>query len=164
MKKNSVAMLSLILIFIIFASACAREYSYGRIERDNSLTGGDLSFIYDENTHTAIFGGEGEIIAFYEEDRLAGLPKGNRIGFKIYAPCDVQDFSKAKMTFQGKEYLAGSFMQTVYDQTMNYFVLTPVVSKDNSSFDVKVVWNQNAKEQVYHIKIAQGTVFASEQK
>ena len=89
MKKNSVAMLSLILIFIIFASACAREYSYGMIERDNSLTGGDLSFIYDENTHTAIFGGEGEIIAFYEEDRLAGLPKGNRIGFKIYAPIAI---------------------------------------------------------------------------
>ncbi len=159
MKKGLVC-LCLIMLSVCFICGCGREYSYGKIERDASLTGGDLSFSYDSSSHTATFGGKGEVVSFYSEDEF-GNPAGNKIGFKVFAPCDIKDFSKAKLSFQGTDYTAGSFMQTVYEQQTNYFVLTPYVNKDTTQFDVKVTWAQGAKEQVYHIKIAEGTRFAN---
>lgn len=162
MKKKVYTILALLLVVTSLTIGCGREYTYGRVERDSAQTGGSLSFVYDETTHTATFGGEGEVIAFYPEEPSINRAKGNRIGFKIYAPCDVKDFSKAKLSFQGTEYNGGSFMHSVYEQNMNYFVLTPLVSEDNKNFDVKVTWTQEAKEMIYHIVIADGTKFASE--
>lgn len=161
MKKSLVCILSGILL-ISLLTGCGKEYSYGKIERDTSLTGGNLSFVYDASTHTATFGGEGEVVAYYPADSTTGREKGNRIGFKIYAPCECEDFSKAKLSFQASEYTGGSFMQTVYEDSMNYFVLTPTVSKDNREFEVKITWQQNSATQTYHIKIADGTLFAPE--
>lgn len=161
MKKSLVCILSLILLAALL-TGCVKELSYGKVERDTSLTGGNLSFVYNSTTHTATFGGEGEVIAYYPADNSIGREKGNRIGFKIYAPCECSDFSKAKLSFQGTEYTGGSFMQTVYESNMNYFVLTPLVSKDNTQFDVNITWEQNSQVQTYHIKIASGTLFAPE--
>lgn len=162
MKKSLVCVFSFLAATLILTTGCGKEYSYGKIERDTSLTGGSLSFVYDSATHTATFGGEGEVVAFYPADSSIGREKGNRIGFKIFAPCECNDFSKAKLSFQGSEYTAGSFMQTVYENNMNYFVLTPLVSKDNKEFDVDITWEQNSATQTYHIKIADGTLFAPE--
>lgn len=162
MKKSLVCLISILLIFMCAVSGCGKEFSYGKIERDTSLTGGNLSFVYDEMTHTATFGGEGEVVAYYPADAALGREKGNRIGFKIYAPCECSDFSKAKLSFQGSEYTGGTFMQTVYENNMNYFVLTPLVDENNRDLTVSVTWEQNSQTQTYHIKVADGTLFAPE--
>lgn len=160
MSAKSTYFVAAILTICCLITGCGREYSYTKIERDDARTGGNLTFVYDETTHTATFGGQGEVIAYYSENPALGTASGNRIGFKIYAPCDINDYSKAKLSFQGSEYTGGSFMQTVYDQRMNYFVLTPVVSEDNRDLKVKISWTNEAKEQEYYIKIADGTIFA----
>lgn len=162
MKKSLVCCLSAIVLASLLLTGCGKELSYGKVERDTSLTGGNLSFVYDASTHTATFGGKGEVIAYYPEDTSIGREKGNRIGFKIYAPCECNDFSKSKLSFQGSEYTGGTFMQTVYEDSMNYFVLTPLVSKDNHEFEVSISWEQNSATQTYYIKIADGTLFAPE--
>lgn len=162
MKKSLVCCLSAIVLTSLLLTGCGKEFSYGKVERDTSLTGGNLSFVYDSSSHTATFGGEGEVIAYYPADTSIGREKGNRIGFKIYAPSECNDFSKAKLSFQGSEYTGGSFMQTVYEDSMNYFVLTPLVSQDNRDFEVHITWEQNSATQTYYIKIANGTLFAPE--
>ena len=163
MKKGLAFLFAVIILAPLLLVGCGRQYTYGIVERDNALTGGNLSFVYDEATHTATFGGEGEAVLFYEADEGLGRVAGNRIGFKIYAPCDVTDYSKAKLNFQGEEITGGAFMQTVYGQVMNYFVLTPIVSEDNRQFEVKVTWTQDAEAQVYTIKVADGTKFVAEE-
>ena len=159
--KSRITFLCLILAFCVIFAGCGKEYSYGKVERDSALTGGNLTFVYDEATHTATFGGEGEAIAYYSAQAGLGQVAGNRIGFKIYAPCEVTDYSKAKLNFQGEEITGGGFMQTVYGQVMNYFVLTPVVSENNRQLEVKVTWTQDAEAQVYTIKVADGTKFVA---
>ena len=45
---------------------------------------------------------------------------------------------------------------------MNYFVLTPLVDENNRDLTVSVTWEQNSQTQTYHIKVADGTLFAHE--
>lgn len=156
--------LACFLVFIALTTfGCGTNLSYGDVERDSALTGGNLSFVYDASTHTATFGKEGEVVAYYPEDVELGRTGGCRIGVKIYAPSEVTDYSKAKLNFEGTEYVAGSFMMTVYDQIQNYFVLTPIVSENNKELKIYVTWSPDSSQQVYTIKIADGVKFAEKQ-
>ena len=161
MKTKLLPILTLALCLCVLLSGCGKTLSYGKLERDSALTGGNLSFVYDENTHTATFGGEGEVVAYYPAELKLGRSAGNRIGVKIYAPSEVTDYSKAKLNFEGSEYVGGSFMTMVYDQVQNYFVLTPIVSENHRELKIHVTWQQDAEQQTYTVKIADGTKFAS---
>lgn len=160
MNVYRVFLASFLAFIVMFTFGCGTNLSYGIIERDSALTGGNLSFVYDSSTHTATFGKEGEVVAYYAEDIELGRTGGNRIGVKIYAPSEVTDYSKAKLNFEGTEYVSGSFMMTVYDQIQNYFVLTPLVSDKNKELKVYVTWTPDSAEQIYTIKIAEGVKFA----
>lgn len=161
MKVTQTALFSLVLAAVLTASGCGGQLSYGRVERDSAMTGGSLTFVYDEQTHTATFGGEGEVVAYYPADEALGRAAGNRVGVKIYAPSEISDYSKAKLEFEGAQFTAGSFMSKVYDKTQNYFVLTPLVSENVTEFKFSVTWTQDSAAQQYIIKIADGTKFAS---
>ncbi len=161
MKTKLLPILTLALCLCVLLSGCGKTLTYGILERDSALTGGNLSFVYDENTHTATFGGEGEVVAYYPAELELGRSAGNRIGVKIYAPSEITDYSKAKLNFEGSEYVGGSFMTMVYDQVQNYFVLTPIVSENHRELKVYVTWLQDSEQQTYTIKIADGTKFAS---
>lgn len=160
MKRKWFLMIIFLSILLLSPYGCGRELAYGAVERDSSLTGGDLSFVYDRQSHTATFGGEGEVVSYYIGDEELGLQSGNRIGIKIYAPDEIKDYSKAKLDFQGVQYTSGSFMSKVYDQTQNYFVLKPLVSEDVTSLEIRVTWTPDSATQTYIIKIAEGTKFA----
>ena len=161
MKTKLLPILTLALCLCVLLSGCGKTLSYGKLERDSALTGGKLSFVYDENTHTATFGGKGEVVIYYPAEPELEKSAGNRIGVKIYAPSEVTDYSKAKLNFEGSEYVGGSFMTMVYDQVQNYFVLTPIVSENHRELKVYVTWLQDSEQQTYTIKIADGTKFAS---
>lgn len=160
MKHKSVLLVILLFVIIFSPYGCGRELTYGAVERDSALTGGDLSFVYDKQSHIATFGGEGEIVSYYIGDEELGLQSGNRIGIKIYAPDEIKDYSKAKLDFQGVQYTSGSFMSKVYDKVQNYFILKPIVNEDVDTLEVKVTWTQDSATQSYIIKIADGTKFA----
>lgn len=160
MKHKSVLLVILLFVIIFSPYGCGRELAYGAVERDSSLTGGDLSFVYDKQSHTATFGGEGEVVSYYVGDEDLGIKSGNRIGVKIYAPDEITDYSKAKLEFEGMQYTSGSFMSKVYDKVQNYFILKPIVSENINTLEVKVSWTQDSAAQTYIIKIAEGTKFA----
>ncbi len=160
MRRFSILILGFVIALASVFSGCGTQLTYGKVERDAQLTGGSLSFFYDEQTHTAVFGKEGEVVAYYPEDTQLNRTAGNRVGVKIYAPSEIKDYSKAKLEFEGVTYSGGSFMATVYNQVQNYFVLTPLVSEQNRVLSVKVTWSQDSEAQTYIIKIADGTKFA----
>ncbi len=166
MKKFLKIAVSLCLIACLIVgsslllSACGdkeTELAYGTVVRDDAKTGGEtLSFIYDSETHTATFGGEGEEILFYEADIDASRTAGNRVGVKITAPSGVTDFSTAKLVAGGKCYENGSFL------TGNSFDYVADVSESKKEDEIKIRWQDGSKEQIYKIKIAGGTTFAGE--
>lgn len=160
--KRKVLIITILLMFVISSFyGCGKQLSYGDVVRDSALIGGALSFIYDKQTHTATFGGQGEVVAYYIGDEELGVKSGNRIGVKIYAPDEITDYSKAKLDFEGMQYTSGSFMSKVYDQTQNYFVLKPLVSEDVTSLEIRVTWTPDSETQTYIIKVEKGTKFAN---
>ena len=50
MKVTQTALFSLVLAAVLTASGCGGQLSYGRVERDSAMTGGSLTFVYDEHT------------------------------------------------------------------------------------------------------------------
>lgn len=159
--KSRVIIIAMILMFVISSFyGCGKQLTYGDVVRDPAMTGGDLSFVYDRQSHTATFGGEGEVVSYYVGDEDLGIKSGNRIGVKIYAPDEITDYSKAKLEFEGMQYTSGSFMSKVYDKVQNYFILKPIVSENINTLEVKVTWTQDSATQSYIIKIADGTKFA----
>ena len=120
MKKFIKIATTLCLVICLFAggalvlSGCGnneRDLNYGTVTRDPSQIGGaSLSFVYDEKTHTATFGGEGQQVEYYEIDESVGRNEaGNRVGIKITAPEEVKDLTKSTITNNGKTYENGSF-------------------------------------------------------
>ena len=159
--KRKVLIITILLMFVISSFyGCGKQLTYGDVVRDPAMTGGDLSFVYDRQSHTATLGGEEEVVSYYLGDEELGLQSGNRIGIKIYAPDEIKDYSKAKLDFQGVQYTSGSFMSKVYDKVQNYFILKPIVSENINTLEVKVSWTQDSAAQTYIIKIAEGTKFA----
>lgn len=132
------------------------ELSYGTVSRDPSQVGGaDVSFVYDSSTHTATFGGEGQQINYYSADVNLGRTEGNRVGIQITAPESVKDLSKATLTYNGTTYENGSFLDGD-----NYVWVYPLVNENLKTQTIKIRWQEKTKEQVYTVKIADGTTFA----
>jgi len=132
------------------------ELSYGTVTRDPSNVGGaTLSFVYDSATHTATFGGVGQQVAYYSADASLGREEGNRVGIQITAPESVKDFSKATITMNGKTHENGSFLDGE-----NFVWVYPNLSENKRSETIKIRWQENTKEQVYTVRVADGTTFA----
>ena len=48
MKTKLLPILTLALCLCVLLSGCGKTLTYGILERDSALTGGNLSFVYDE--------------------------------------------------------------------------------------------------------------------
>lgn len=151
-----------ILLFpLVFLFGCnENEVAYSTIYRDTYNTGGDISFSYDNITHTAYFGGENEVIQFYESDVAKGwVEEGNRIGIKLVSPIKIKNPLSAKASINGFEYENGSFYKTINGEISSVVEFYPIVSEQNRDFELKIVWQEGVKEQVYKIYIREGTIF-----
>ena len=62
--------LYILAIFLLLPLLCSCQHSlaFGSIERDQHQIGGNLSFVYNPDSQTATFGGEGEVVQFYGVD------------------------------------------------------------------------------------------------
>ncbi len=166
MKKFFKIATTLCLAFCLFVggalvlNGCNKEteLNYGTVTRDPSQTGGaSLTFVYDKDTHTAIFGGEGQQVAYYDIDTTVGRNEaGNRVGIQITAPEEVTDLSKSTLTYNGTTYENGSFLDGD-----NYVWFYPLFTENIRTRTVKIRWQPNTKEQTYTVKLADGTTFAS---
>ncbi len=161
--KTSIA-LSLFLITLSLIACGNNNMQYGTVTRTPDLTGGaNLSYCYDEKTHTAWFGGENETVAYYNEDLSVNRTAGNRVGVTITAPKDVNNFEGFKLTiYDNKVYegLNSSGIPNAFDGE-NYMYIYPLVSESQKSVTIKIKWNNEMDEQTYMVKIKDGTTFAN---
>lgn len=129
------------------------------LTQDNYKTGGNLTFVYDEYSHTAFFGGEGEVIQYYSEDITKGwTAEGCRIGVMLAVPKEVDEYKSGSATLNGEKLSPNDYMITLDNQTY-YALFQPIVSKDKPEIDLKITWQDGTMEQTYKIIIKEGTIF-----
>ena len=149
--------LCLLLIFsTLFLSGCfAKEISSAEIMRDEAKVGGSLSFVYNQKDRCVYIGGEGEFVEFYKGD--LSLSEGNRVGLKVIAPNEVEDFEKVTVEMSGESY--SDLFQVVSGQKQNYFYIYPAFSEENREVKMKINWADDIESQEYKIIILSGTKF-----
>lgn len=163
MKKKFLIIAILLISCSIFVGCKQKQIDYSLVERDIYNTGGNISFSYDSLSHSAIFGGEGEIIQFYSSDISKGWTEdGCRVGIKLLAPKEIDDYNSGSAILDGKKINAEDFFVEVEEGVINYAQFQPIVSKEKSHFQLKITWQEGFKEQTYNIFIKEGTLFMEE--
>lgn len=158
MKKFKVFVAFLLVFPLIMVGCGGSAVGNANVVRDSEMTGGTLSFEYNKGTREIFFGGEGEVIQFYEADILKGWNEsGNRLGLILQVPGEVTDFETGTLTLQGKTMTAGSFYRTVNGEKIGEVALYPLVKENEKGIEIKITWQDGAKEQVYKIVIKNGT-------
>ena len=122
-----------------------------KLDRDNYLTGGALTFYYDELSSTAFFGEENEVIQFYEEDISKGFDKeGNRVGIKIVPEKHIDDLGSVTIKIS-KEEISGTDASVKINDNLVYFQIFPIVKEAGQTIPVDIEYkNQKYK---FYIKI-----------
>ncbi len=155
--------LPIFLLCLLLLTSCGHAYPYSEILRDAEMTGGSLDFVYDSSSHTATFGGEGQIVQFYKKDITKGWEEdGCRVGIEIKAPSEVKDFESSALWIDGKKMIADEIYQIVNNEKTGRVVLTPIVSQEKKEIEIKIEWKEAAPKQTYKIKIKEGTIFMEE--
>lgn len=151
----------LLLIPVIFLSGCGEDkLAYSTMYRDDKNIGGSLTFDYDSITHTAYFGGEGESVSFYQMDIVQGFyEKGNRVGVKLYAPIEINEFDSGKATVGEEKIEGGEFYQRVGESKTREAIFYPIVDEDKRKVEIKLTWADGIEEQTYYVVIKDGTSF-----
>ena len=156
MKKKVLFIVVLCCLFVL-CGCSEKVYEYNRIERDAYNTGGNLSFEYDEYSHTAYFGGEGQVLEWYDADIAKGWGEaGNRIGIKIVLPYGVDDYKSATAVV-GEEKM--EYKDFIFGEENKCAIFQPLVDKDNSQITLKIKWQDSAEEQNYLVVVRTGTIF-----
>lgn len=151
--------LMILLLPLLLYGCNTKSFDYQNVQRDNYNTGGNLTFVYDEISHTAYFGGEGEIVQFYTQDVAKGWKdEGCRIGVKILVPNEVDDF-KSGNVIVGDEKLNLEEVVLQVDDSVNYAVFQPIVSQQTRRLEIKITWQEGYQQQIYHIVIQDETIF-----
>lgn len=126
------------------------------IERDTYSTGGDISFLWDSVGKIAYFGGENEILQYYEMDIAKGILKsGNRVGVKLILSKNIKDISS--LTFKiDKEEINADTVATKIDGEVIYFQLFPLV--ESAGQTIKVGLEYKGEKDEFYIKIHEKTI------
>lgn len=157
MRKFGV--ISLLFTLILVGGCGKTQLAYSQVDRDVYNTGGNLTFSYDDRSHTAYFGGENEVIQYYAEDIAKGWREsGNRIGLSLLPPKEISDYKSGYAEINGEKILAEDFFK-VLSEDLVYAEFQPIVSKENLNFSLNIVWQEGMEEQIYNISIDQDTIF-----
>lgn len=161
MKNIKIFLVAFLLLSMFLMTGCGdKSLEYADMQRDEQNIGGGLSFEYDRLSHVAMFGGEGEIIEYYEEDVARGFEKaGNRIGIKLIAPSEVKDYDTGSAVIGDEKIVGGKFYRQINGKKIGEAVFYPIVDEDNRKIDLKIKWEDGTKEQVYSIIIKENTLF-----
>ena len=164
MKFLKSSFIILLCVVSIFLCGCEKKsFSQPDFTRDNYNTGGNLTFYYDQQAHVAYFGGEGEVVQYYEEDVAKGwTEKGCRVGISLTLPTEIEDYKSASAKVNGKEYNSNDFIVEINDETV-IAQFQPIVSEDNRIINIKISWQEDSEAQEYKIIIKEGTIFMQEE-
>lgn len=154
-------------LFVLFCTVTLmgcnnKSLPQNNITRDDYHIGGNLSFYYDDITKTAVFGGKGESIEYYSQDLTRGWKnEGNRVGLKIIAPVEVNDFESGWAKVGDEKIDNGGFFQIVNGQKTRQANFYPIVKEDDNSIDIEICWQEGSKTQIYHVKVVENTKFSN---
>ena len=163
MGKLKIFIVFFALMTLILTGCGDKSLDYVTVTRDNFNTGGNLSFEYDALSHTAYFGGEGEVVEWQEASIVRGFDRaGNRVGVKLVAPSFVSDFSSGSAIVGDEKLEGGEFYQSVDGKTSPTAQFYPLVSEESRVVTIKIIWQEGVQEQVYTIVIREGTTFLGE--
>lgn len=122
----------------MFIGGCGQSLPQMSIERDNYLTGGNLTFVYDEASRTAFFGGENEVIQYYDIDISKGfLKEGNRVGLKLIPNEEINDIGSLTFKF-GKEEIKGEDAVTKINDKTAFFQLFPIIKNAGEKIEISI--------------------------
>ncbi len=159
--KRKIILCSSLFAFLFLLTGCGKSnFDYSNVTRDEYNTGGNLTFVYDDVAHVATFGGEGQVIQYYEADITKGwLDAGNRVGIQILAPSGVKNFetSTAKI---GDEVIKGDkFYKRINGENSNIAQFFPILSENNREIAIKITWEDNSEEQTYYVVAHEKSIF-----
>lgn len=128
----------MVILPLLFLAGCGQKLPEFNVMRDVYSTGGDISFLWVNDAKTAYFGGENEVIQYYEQDIAKGFLKaGNRVGLKIVFSEKISDLGS--LTFKiGKEEINGEEVATKIDDEVVYFQLFPIVESAGQRIEIKI--------------------------
>lgn len=156
--------LAIILICVsLFVYGCDKKsFSSIILTRDNYNTGGNLTFSYDQQSQVAYFGGEGEVVQFYQEDIAKGwTKKGCRVGVSMTLPAELDDYKSATAKINGEELNSNDFIVEIDEQT-NIAFFQPIVSEEKRVIEIEITWAKDSQSQEYKIIVKDGTLFMNE--
>ena len=153
-----------IILILPFCSGCDKTFEMAEVSRNNEQTGGALSFEYNKFAGKITFGGEGEVVQFYEANLAKGwTEEGARVGIKIKAPEGLDNYEAIKVWVDGTEnppYFKHSY---VVGQKTGEIELSPKVEDVEKEIEVKISWQSGSNEQKYLINFAKGTLLMKKQ-
>lgn len=155
-------LLTLCIISLMLCGCKDKSLPQPMIERDIYNTGGSLTFVYDRDSHTATFGGDGEVIQYYKQDITKGWNKeGNRIGLQILLP-KVNEYRSGQAKLDGKKLLPNEYVVSNdgKSQVAQFYLL---VEEGRDVYNLEVTWEDGKDLQYYIIRIKDGTLFMKEE-
>ena len=155
--KKLFFILSIILI-LPFCTGCDKIFDMAEVSRNNEGTGGTLSFEYNKESGKITFGGEGEIVQFYQADLSKGWNEdGARVGIKLTAPTELDSFEAIIVWVDGVENPPYFKQLYISGQKTGEIELTPKVEDVEKEIEIKISWQSGSQEQKYVINFAKGT-------
>ena len=156
---KSVVALILIMTCVFLCGCDKKSFSQPILSRDNYNTGGNLTFVYDSQAQVAYFGGEGEVVQYYQEDIAKGwTEKGCRVGVSMLLPKELKDYKSATAKINNKELKSNDFIVEIDENTV-IAQFQPLVSEEKRIIEIEVTWADNSQAQEYKIVIKDGTLF-----
>ncbi len=157
MKQFSIIVL-LMLLCLTLTGCQSKDLPYSTMSRDNYNTGGDLTFVYDDATHTAYFGGDGEVVQYYQTNIAKGwTEEGCRVGVMLNLPANIDDYSSGKTQIGDAELSSEEYI--IQENDNIYAIFQPIVSPENRVITLEITWQDGTAPQTYTIVIEKGTIF-----
>ena len=163
MKKLS--LFALIVLSLLSLSACAPDaIKPSIVMRDDDFVGGNLSFQFDKTANIIYFGGEGEVVQYYQKDILKGWDEaGNRIGIKFIAPSEIKNFEEAKVSINGEEQIVKNNFKIINGEKVAELTIYPVVNEEYRDFVINLAWQEKNDSENFRVIVKEGTIFMSEE-
>lgn len=155
----------LILLFIpLILSGCAQQEQFdAQVVRDNYNTGGNLSFYYDNSSKTAYFGGENEVVQFYQADITKGWEEdGNRIGIQIICPKQIDEISSVEAKVDGEHLLGEQFVKSVSQSPTQILEFYPIIKNLDQKIEIKISFDSSTWHSFF-LCLKPGTILMSQQ-
>lgn len=158
--KKIIIIIFISLISFVLIGCGNHTLEYSSVYRDDYKTGGNIDFGYQPLSRMIIFGGEGQVIQYYDKNIVKGwTEEGNRVGFKIIPPKGLDNYQSGYAIIDNEKILSDEFYKSNEDNQDYIAQFFPIVREDKKEVTIKIIWQDGVDAQIYHLVIKEGTIF-----